>query len=400
MLGAVQIERLCNPVQPYAWGSRRHIPELLGQPSPAAGPQAELWMGAHPLAPSRVRTPAGELPLDALIARDPEAALGPEVARRFGGALPFLFKLLAAAEPLSLQVHPSAAQARAGFLRENAAGIPFDDPKRCYRDPHAKPELICALTPFHALCGFRPLRELEAHIAELAAPELEPGARALAERGEAGLEAFFRGLWTLDPGVRGRVVARAQQRAGDRRGPHWQWVLRLAAAWPGDVGALAPLWLNLYELRPGQALYLDAGCLHSYLDGFAVELMANSDNVLRGGLTGKHVDLPALLDTLVFRCGAQAPLCGEPGAPGESRYRTPAREFELGALRPRPGAPCVAPRGHGVEILVCSDGEGKLVPEAGAQLPLRRGDSLFVPASAPGYRLEGALEVWRARVPA
>jgi mannose-6-phosphate isomerase len=183
-VSTARIHRLANPVRNYAWGSHRAIAELLGQPVPSAQPEAELWLGAHPSAPSRVQTDDGEVPLDAFIARDPVGVLGPGTALHFHESLPFLLKVLAAEQPLSLQAHPSAAQARAGFARENAAGIPLGADARCYRDPNPKPELICALTPFSALCGFRPLAELRANLEALAQPELEPCVAPLRARGE------------------------------------------------------------------------------------------------------------------------------------------------------------------------------------------------------------------------
>lgn len=397
-----RIAPLHGAVRSYAWGSRSFIPELLGEAPPSAEPQAELWLGAHPSAPARVATEAGLLPLDAFVARAPEAVLGVGVAARFGSTLPFLLKVLAADLPLSLQAHPSAAQARAGFARENAAGIPLDAERRCYRDPNHKPELICALTPFSALCGFRPLAELRDHLDVLGTPEMQACAALLRERGEAGLEACFRGLWSLDAAARERAIARALARAREDGGAHWGWVLRLAEAYPGDVGALAPLLLNLIELAPFEALFLEAGCLHSYLEGAGVELMANSDNVLRGGLTRKHVDVPALLDTLRFRCGGVAPLRPARVSETESRYATPAREFALAVLRPAPGAPYTSPSQRGVEILLCSEGDARIAPAlgGGAGLALRRGTSLLVPAAAPAYRLTGRCTVWKASVPA
>lgn len=394
------IAPLRGVVRHYAWGSRSFIPELLGQVAPAREPHAELWLGAHPTGPSRVATEAGEVLLDAFIARDPVGVLGADVARRFEGALPFLLKVLAAEQPLSLQAHPSAEQARAGFERENASGVPLDAEHRCYRDPNAKPELICALTRFTALCGFRPLPELLGHLEALGTPELQECAAILRARGEAGLEACFRALWTLGPAARARAVERAVACAREGRGAHAPWVLRLAEAHPDDIGVLAPLLLNLIELEPGEALFLEAGCLHSYLEGVGVELMASSDNVLRGGLTRKHVDVPALLDTLVFRGGRVAPLQPASISGSELRYETPAREFALSLVRTAPGTPYVAPPRRGVEILLCTEGEGRISPGgAGAGLAVRRGSAWLVPAAAGAYRIEGACSIWKAGVP-
>lgn len=275
----------------YAWGSPTAIPELLGRPADGR-PVAELWFGAHPDDPS----PAHGSTLDELIAADPAGLLGAETAERFGPHLPFLVKLLAADKALSIQVHPDLEQARAGFAREDAAGIPRDAPHRTYRDANHKPELMCAISEFEALCGFRPvadtLRLLDAFaLAELA--EL----RALLT-GADGLRAAFTYLLRLaDPAP---VVDAVVRRAGDvADDPDWSGparaVLLAAGDFPGDVGVVLSLLLNYVRLQPGEAIFLAAGNVHAYLRGLGVEVMANSDNVLRCGLTPKHVDVEELL---------------------------------------------------------------------------------------------------------
>ncbi len=392
-----RIHRLDNPVQHYAWGSHTAIPELLGRPVPAPEPCAELWMGAHPVATSRLRGADGSEPLDAYIARDPVAILGAAVAARFERRLPFLFKVLAAAEPLSIQAHPDLAQARQGFERENRAGIAIDAPDRCYRDANHKPELICALTTFHALNRFREPGEIAERLAALREPALaEPIARLRERPDREGLAGFFRRLWTLDEPARRAAVASAADWAGSRADTDSAagWVDALVSRHPGDIGVLAPLLLNVVELAPGEAMYLPAGELHSYLEGVGIEVMASSDNVLRGGLTAKHVDVPELLRTLTFRAGAIERLRPQPTATGESRYATPAEEFALGVLEVRPDAPYVASRARNIEILLCTSGRGRLV---GAEThSVARGDCFVVPAAAPAYTVEGELTLYRA----
>ena len=395
-MNTAQIHRLENPVQHYAWGSRTAIPELLGLPSPAGEPWAELWMGAHAVGTSRIRAREGSEPLAAYIARDPEAVLGGAVAQHFAGALPFLFKVLAAAAPLSIQAHPSLAQARDGFARESRAGIALDAPERCYRDANHKPELICALTPFHALNRFREPREIADRFAALGEPAIAAAVAALQARADRdGVAAFFAALWTLAEPARRALVARAvawaRGRADDSAA---RWVGALAAAYPGDIGVVAPLLLNVVELAPGEAMFLPAGELHSYLEGTGIEIMANSDNVLRGGLTAKHVDVAELLRTLSFRTGAIERLRPRPGAVGEGVYDTPAEEFALGVLEVRPGAPYAAPVARGIEILLCTSGGGRLI--AGEIESVERGDCFIVPAAAPAYSVEGNLTLYRA----
>ncbi len=392
---------LDNPVQSYAWGSRTAIAELLGRPSPAPGPEAELWIGAHPKAPSRIAEPRGRGTLDRAIQDDPVGLLGSEVCDRFGNELPFLFKVLAAAQPLSIQAHPSQQQARAGWARENAEGIPLDAARRNYRDMNHKPELVCALTPFTALKGFRAADELVRALEPIVRPELAAEAGRLArEQNPAALRALFARLMTLEPEEREpllkRAAAQAARRASD---PAWGWVKQLMDAHPGDVGALAPLYLNLVTLAPGQAFFLPAGELHAYLEGVALEIMANSDNVLRGGLTPKHVDLQELLATLVFDAHPPELLTLEDCGPGERVFRTPAREFELGFLEIAPDRPFTATGGRGVEILLQLEG-GCRLSSGGATVTLSRGRSVLVPAALESYVLEGQGRLARARVPA
>jgi mannose-6-phosphate isomerase len=391
-----------NPVLNYAWGSRTAIADLLGRPAPSERPEAELWIGAHAKAPSRVVSPEGRGTLDRAIQEDPVGILGHEVCDRFGNELPFLLKVLAAAEPLSIQAHPSHEQARRGWARENAEGVPLDAPRRNYRDPNHKPELVSALSAFTALKGFRPLDEVARNLEPVARPEIAPELGRLArERTPLALRALFARLMTLDPEEQAPVLRRATGEAARRRktDPAWEWVARLMKHYPGDVSVLAPLYLNVVTLAPGEALFLPAGDLHAYLEGTAIEIMANSDNVLRGGLTPKHVDVPELLATLVFEGATPEVLKAVQSGPGERAYRTPAREFELGLLEVEPGRPFTPSPGRGVEILLGLTGEAT-VAGGETRAPLGSGASVLVPASLDSYVLEGEGRVCRARVPA
>jgi mannose-6-phosphate isomerase len=397
MTGRVLV--LDNPIQNYAWGSRTAIAELLGRPTPSALPEAELWLGAHPKAPSRIVEPPGLGTLDRAIARDPVPLLGREVCARFGGELPFLFKVLAAAEPLSIQAHPDSEQARAGFRRENEAGLPLDAPERNYRDANHKPELVCALTPFEALLGFRPVAEVAQRLAPLA-DELLTAAPRQTSSASIALRAVLQRLLTLDGAPKIALLARARREAERRAADGaWGWVARLLDRHPDDTGALAPLYLNLVSLRPGQALYLPARQLHAYLGGTALEVMASSDNVLRGGLTAKHVDAAELLATLVFEPRAPEVLEGCETGAGERVYRTPAREFELGLIEQRAGRPRRPHEGGGLEILLGLEGDTSLHTDAGS-VSLARGRSALVPASLTRYEVSGSGRLARVRVPA
>jgi mannose-6-phosphate isomerase len=292
MTGPTGVVALDGVARDYAWGSPTAIQQLAALD--ADGPIAELWFGAHPDDPSLVVEHGTTL--DALIDADPPAALGRPVLDRFGPRLPYLLKLLAADKALSIQVHPTITQAREGFARENAAGIPRTAPERNYRDPNHKPELLCALTPFDALCGFRPVSATLALLDRIDVPELAFVADLL--RGRDPLRTAFTALLT-HPDPRPLVDALAARVAKFDEGPLY--ASRLATQdFPGDVGAVLSLLLNYVRLEPGQAIYLAAGNVHAYLRGTGVEIMANSDNVLRCGLTPKHVDVPELLRVTDF----------------------------------------------------------------------------------------------------
>ncbi|RSS79224.1 mannose-6-phosphate isomerase, class I, partial [Streptomyces sp. WAC05292] len=320
------MDRLTNTIRPYAWGSPTAIPGLLGV-EPTGEPQAELWMGAHPGAPSRLDRGAGETTLADVIAADPERELGAAAVARFGPRLPFLFKILAAGAPLSLQVHPDLEQARAGYAEEERRGIPADAPHRNYKDPNHKPEMVCAITSFEGLCGFRPPREAAALLDGLKVDSLTPYVDLLrAHPEDAALREMLTAVLTADRAETARTVAEAAAAAERLGGPYTPYAT-LAHHFPGDPGVIAAMLLNHVRLQPGEAMFLGAGVPHAYLDGLGVELLANSDNVLRAGLTPKHVDVPELLRIVRFDPGDPALLRPEDG--DEEVYDTPIDEFRL-----------------------------------------------------------------------
>ncbi len=395
------MDLLENAVQPYAWGSRTAIAELRGEPVPSPGPQAELWMGAHPLAPSRLVRGGVRSSLAEVLAGAPEAELGARSLAEHGPQLPFLLKVLAAEQPLSLQAHPDARQARLGFDREEALGVPREAPHRNYRDPSPKPELLCALTPFEALCGFRPAEDSAALLDALGTPALAGVRQRLsAGMGADGIREAFTFLSTLPREERAplveAVVAAAGRAAPGPFADAFAWARRLAALYPGDPGVVIALLLQRVHLEPGQALFLPAGNMHAYLHGVGVEIMASSDNVLRGGLTPKHVDVPELLRVLRFDEAAIPVVRPRDRRPGERIYETSARHFELSRIEPPPGG--FEAEVWGPEILLCTDGELAGL-DAGGRVALRRGASAFVPASTARYRLEGSGVAFRAALP-
>ncbi|WP_455358920.1 mannose-6-phosphate isomerase, class I [Streptomyces sp. SYSU K21746] len=396
------MDRLSNTVRPYAWGSTTAIPELLGV-EPTGEPQAELWMGAHPGAPSRVDRGAGGTTLSALIDADPEGELGTAAVAKFGPRLPFLFKILAAGAPLSLQVHPDLAQAREGYADEERRGIPLDAPHRNYKDPNHKPELLCALTPFDGLCGFRPPAEAAGLLSGLDVDSLKPYADLLrAHPEEAALREVLTAVLGADPEEMAHTVAEATA-AAERLGGPYKPYASLAHHHPGDPGVIAAMLLNHIQLQPGEALFLGSGIPHAYLSGLGVEIMANSDNVLRCGLTPKHVDIPELLRVVRFEPAEPGILRPEATPDGEELYETPVDEFRLSRHVLAEGA---APRqlpGATPQILLCTAGAplaGTVSSRGrtpGPPVTLTPGQSVFVPAGE-SVTLSGAGTVFRATV--
>ncbi len=391
------MHRLQNAVQGYAWGSRTAIAELRGAPA-SPTPEAELWMGAHPSAPSRLAD--GGQPLGDVIASAPENHLGAACVRRFGPRLPFLFKVLAAAEPLSLQAHPTEAQAQEGFEREEAAGVPITASNRNYKDRHHKPELLCAMTPFWALCGFRDAARTNALVAAIGSRGLTAACAPLARDGASALRDVFLSLVGLGASASELVaeVIDACKMHRTASGP-WKdechWAERLATLYPTDVGVVVSLLLNVVRLEPGEAIYLPAGNLHAYLEGTGFEIMASSDNVLRGGLTKKHVDVPELSRVLDFAAGPVAVLRGDDERPFERVYPTSAPEFELSVLRL--GGESTPPLlRRGPEILLVTKGD--ILARGRSEVFLTRGDVLYVPFDEGPFTLTGRGEVTRASV--
>jgi len=398
-----RIALLKNPVQEYAWGSKTFIPELLGEPSPSASPRAELWMGVHPKGISKAHWDGAWISLPDLIQRDPENILGKEVAKKFSNQLPFLFKILAATMPLSIQAHPNLPQARQGFAKENRLRITLDDSARNYRDGNHKPEILCALTPFDALKGFRKVDDIlalfeRAPISSLAAP-----IRLLRKnRTTRGLAKFFSALMALEPedrkGAISELILVSENLASTD--PVFRWMIRLHQCFSDDMGVFAPLLLNLIHLEPGEALYIDSGELHSYLQGAGVELMANSDNVIRAGLTTKHADVPELLK--IFRCEESSRNLIKPKARGKAEwlYPTPAKEFLLSRLSLQKGAPYHERGRRSLEIMICTQGSAEITDVATAEvLAVSRGSSFLVPAMVKEVAIEGNATLYKATVP-
>ena len=375
-------------VRPYAWGSRTAIAELQGRPVPAPGPEAELWVGAHPSAPSGTER-AGST-LDVLIASDPGRELGPACASRFGGRLPFLLKVLSAERALSIQVHPSRAQAEAGFAAES--GLAPDDPRRNYVDDWPKPELLYALTPFEVVAGLRTPADAAGILRVLAVDQLQPlASRLAAAAGSSALAGALASVleWPEPAGLVDAVVAACARLAssGGRYADACAAVVRVAADHPGDLGLVALLLMRHEVLQPGQAVFMPAGGLHAYLRGTGIELLANSDNVVRSGLTGKHIDVPELLKLL--DPSVSVPVLSPCVLPdGVAWFDTPAPEFRLYLIDV--AGPALALPGDGPRILLCLEGACVLRSAPGEARELSRGDSCFVSAADGHLRATGS----------
>jgi mannose-6-phosphate isomerase len=340
------MDLLTNPIKDYDWGSRTAIAELTGRA--AAGPEAEMWLGAHPSGPSTLVRDGVVRPMHDVVTADPEGELGASVVERFGPRLPYLLKLIAVDRPLSLQVHPTAEQAAAGYERKDGN----------YSDPWPKPEMICALTPFTALAGFREPAQAAMLVERLGVEALDPVATWLAGGDILGaLRALLAAPLPIEK------VAWA---ASSVHHPDYELVVRLARVFPQDPAVLAPLLLRRHELRRGEALFLGAGVLHCYLSGFGVEIMGSSDNVLRAGLTAKPIDVDELLR--VTDPSAQ-PL---PVIPSDGAYVPPTPEFLLRRLSSGGTLTSAAPR-----VVVCTEGAVMVGPQA----KLLAGESAYLPAS-------------------
>jgi mannose-6-phosphate isomerase len=329
------MQPLIGVVKNYEWGSTSAIPGILGE-TPDGAPQAEYWLGSHPAGPGLL--PDGQL--DLWLQQHPED-LGDTPYPGFEGQLPFLMKILAAAKPLSLQAHPSAEQARVGFEVENQAGIALDDPVRSFKDPHSKPEMLVALSQFEALTGFRAPAETIELFEGLGLDEavLHPILGPLRSRNATdALAQVFLDCLTMDSSreeTLAQVVSAAVKHLNDED-PDLRSFARLAVRldefYPNDPSLLAALLLNQVVLDPFQAIHVSDGILHSYIGGTGIEVMAASDNVLRGGLTAKHIDPKALADVVNFEPTEPVIVSPVPAGKGLWHYPHTDNEFELWRL--------------------------------------------------------------------
>lgn len=389
--------KLDNTVQNYEWGSRTAINELFGFANPANEPQAEIWMGAHNSGCSML-SDTGERLAD-VIQQDKLSALGNYTTERFGG-LPFLFKVLAAEKPLSIQVHPNKRKSELGFARENEAGIALTAANRNYKDDNHKPELVYALTFYKAMNGFRPIEQIlllfkEVKISELSA-ELEC---FIASPNSDGLKTFFEAIMTLEGSRKQRALS--ELRAAYHR-PVKTLMTREALEYSrqfdgyyeGDIGLFSPLLLNTIELAPGEAMFLFAETPHAYVQGTALEVMASSDNVLRAGLTNKHIDVAELVDNTCFESTDPDKIRMQPiEKVSRACYPIPVDDFAFDIIESSDEMNTQYVRGP--EILFCIEGE-VTVKSGDRELVLKPADSVFLPCDSVKYDYSGEGRLARA----
>lgn len=350
---------LTGSIKRYDWGSHDAIPAILGLPDDGR-PLAEYWLGAHPNDPSLID---GAVRLDTAIEQHPRM-VGDSARLEFEGRLPYLMKLLSAGRPLSLQAHPNRIDAQSGFDQENHNQIPMDAPVRTFKDPWDKPELIVAITQFDALAGFRDPDTTAELFSQLGLnPASEQIFAPLRNRGgRAGLAEVFMNCLVTDDDRKAAVtdvVAAAINHVDDEDdlGEFARTAVLLDEHFPGDPSLLAALLLNRHTLQPGEGLYLQPGTLHSYLHGTGVEVMGNSDNVLRGGLTSKHIDPAALTLVVRFTTEPIPPMLPEQEMPGLWRYPTDERAFACWRLELKPGRMVELPGELSGRILLATQGE-------------------------------------------
>ncbi|HDI3253112.1 TPA: mannose-6-phosphate isomerase, class I [Vibrio cholerae] len=385
---------MTNPIQNYAWGSKTALQQLFDLENPTHAPQAELWMGAHPNGCSGIAMNGKIVQLSDFITQNPNLILGEYTARQFG-ELPYLFKILAAENALSIQVHPNKQQAERGFAQEEKLGIAPTAAYRNYKDPNHKPELVYALTEYQAMNGFRANQEILNYFIELSIDEIQPLVDAFQSNPtEQGLRDFFSGLLSLQGEIKNRALEVLITQAKQIDLPLFQLIVELEKHYPNDIGLFAPLMLNVITLQPGEAMFLDAETPHAYLHGTGLEIMANSDNVLRAGLTPKYMDIDELVACTQFKHKPleQLRLKSEV-IEGCEQYPIPVADFKFAIIPPATQQTIGV---QSAEIVLPLDSSMILRHTNGEKCLVRKGQSVFIPAYAEQYTIECDSRVARA----
>lgn len=385
------MQKLINAVQNYAWGSKTALTELYGMPNPDGLPMAELWMGAHPKSSSQVLENGQPRALRDVIDADQASTLGKAVADRFG-ELPFLFKVLCADQPLSIQVHPNKKASEIGFAKENADGIPLDAAERNYKDPNHKPELVFALTPFLAMNAFREFSEIVSLLQPVAGAH-HAIAHFLEKPGAERLAQLFASLLNMQGEEKSRALGVLKAALNSQQGEPWETIRVISEFYPDDSGLFSPLLLNVVKLEPGEAMFLFAETPHAYLKGVALEVMANSDNVLRAGLTPKYIDIPELVANVKFEAKPAGQLLTQPVNNGsELDFPIPVDDFAF-SLHDLSATPTELAQ-HSAAIVFCVEGE-TVLSKGTQQLVLKPGESAFIAANESPVRASGVGRIAR-----
>lgn len=380
------MQKLINSVQNYAWGSKTALTDLYGIANPNNLPMAELWMGAHPKSSSKIEDASGQVrSLRDVIDADKATLLGDKVASRFG-ELPFLFKVLCADQTLSIQVHPNKKASEMGFAKENAAGIPLDAAERNYKDPNHKPELVFALTPFLAMNTFREFSEIISLLQPVAGAN-NAIAHFLENPNAEGLSQLFASLLNMQGEEKSHALAVLKAALDSQHGEPWDTIRLISEFYPDDSGLFSPLLLNVVKLNPGEAMFLFAETPHAYLQGVALEVMANSDNVLRAGLTPKYIDIPELVANVKFEAKPADHLLTQPVKQGaELDFPIPVDDFAFSLHDLSPAETAIAQ--ESAAILFCVEGEATL-HKGSERLVLKPGESAFVAANESPVSVSG-----------
>jgi mannose-6-phosphate isomerase len=401
---ATSIFPLQGSVQHYDWGGTQFIPGLLNIPNSKKEPYAELWMGAHPRGPAQVSLNGASISLGQLIARNPAAYLGKSVSRRFDKKLPFLLKVLDVHKMLSIQAHPAKREAETGYRQENERGIPLDAPQRIFKDDNHKPEVMVALTDFWLLHGFRPAGEIEKMLRQMkewdslmiafSRSDTSSLYRHIMELPQEQVDRLLHPLAVrFRPAIMEGKLTKAQ--------PEY-WAVRAFEDFTSpdghyDRGIFSIFLFNLVHLKKDEGIFQEAGIPHAYLEGVNVELMANSDNVFRGGLTRKHVDVGVLMKHLVFDPVEPVILRGHQISATERTFPTPAPDFQLSRIEAAPGTPHREVTTTTPQIFLVLEGSIRI--NNGRRF--QRGSSFFVkPGAAFHIRSEEEAVLFKATVPA
>jgi mannose-6-phosphate isomerase len=385
------MQKLINSVQNYAWGSKTALTELYGVQNPQDLPMAELWMGAHPKSSSKVLENGQPRSLRDVIDADQNAVLGQAVAERFG-ELPFLFKVLCADQPLSIQVHPNKKASEIGFAKENADGIPLDAAERNYKDPNHKPELVFALTPFLAMNAFREFSEIISLLQPVSGAH--PAIAHFLQKPDAeSLAQLFASLLSMQGDEKSLAIGVLKAALNSQQGEPWETIRVISEFYPDDSGLFSPLLLNVVKLAPGEAMFLFAETPHAYLKGVALEVMANSDNVLRAGLTPKYIDIPELVANVKFEAKPAGELLTQPVKNGsELDFPIPVEDFAF-SLHDLSATPAELAQ-DSAAIVFCVEGETVLARDD-RQLVLKPGESAFIAASESPVSASGVGRIAR-----